>query len=336
MPFHVSQLLFFQGRALPFPSWYVRGPQFCSFTDESLEKIFFKLQNLIPWTYPFSSIRFNSGLAVPLCAMLLRLLSLCCLAWLHFSVVLGEPDSDRVCAQNASEDCPDMGALMQVAADFQAESQPEPRKERTQDAEPPCQTGGMQLHDGAVVVAQCLIEGTPPLKAPILGFEEVMQEAKADADPYKNFCGDLEDSVCKMAYEVIDHGLDLAVGRWKHVALNHGSNGWGSSDMDICALQTSYVTAKIPSCRTLKKIGGCSACQECCKQKGERSSCYKALRPMLNRLLESYTHSVKYILSVSVRTVNFLKYMQRVALDYSVDSAYDQVGNSQNLGKDHN
>lgn len=47
-------------------------------------------------------------------------------------------------------------------------------------------------------------------------------------------------------------------------------------------------------------------------------------------------HSVKYILSVSVRKVNFLKYMQRVALDYSVDSAYYQVGGSQNLGKDHN
>ncbi|CAE7243355.1 Gm166 [Symbiodinium sp. CCMP2456] len=46
---------------------------------------------------------------------------------------------------------------------------------------------------------------------------------------------------------------------------------------------------------------------------------------MLDRLTETYTHSVKYILSVSVRTVNFLKYMQRVALDYSVDSAYDQV-----------
>ncbi len=303
----------------------MRGPQFCNFTDESLEKTFFKLQNLIPWTFAKAAGPFRgSGLAVP-CAMLGFYHFV---AWLHFSLVLGESDSD-ICAQNASEDCPEVGALMQVA-DFQPESQPEPRKERTQDTEAPCQTGGMQLHDGAVVVAPCLIEGTPPLKAPILSFEQLMQEAKADADPYKNFCGDLEDSVCKMAYEVIDHGLDLAVGRWKHIALNYGSNGWGSSDMDICDVQTSYVTAKIPSCTTLEKIGGCSACQECCKQAGKRSSCYKALRPMLDRLLESYTHSVKYILSVSVRTVNFLKYMQRVALDYSVNSAYDQVGNGQN------
>lgn len=113
-----------------------------------------------------------------------------------------------------------------------------------------------------------------------------MQEAKADADPYINFCVALEDSVCKMAYEVIDHG-DLAVGRWKHVALNYGSNGWGSSDMDIWEVQTSYVTAKIPSCTTLEKVGGCSACQECCKQAGKRSSCYKALRPMLDRLWKS-------------------------------------------------
>jgi len=54
-------------------------------------------------------------------------LTLLCLAWLHFFLVLGEPDSDRVCAKNASEDCPEIGAPMLLASDVQPESQPEPR-----------------------------------------------------------------------------------------------------------------------------------------------------------------------------------------------------------------
>eukprot|EP00435_Cladocopium_sp_Y103_P049344 s1834_g14.t2 len=229
-----------------------------------------------------------------------------------------------LCFAALGENCPENSGLMQLPGNKRTGGLAHPHKSFTAD-KPPCPTGGAHLNVSAVVVAPCLAEGTLPLKAPIISFDDVIQNAKADADPYKAFCGDLEDSVCKMAYGVIDHGMNLASGRWESVATNYGSNGWGSSDMDICQVQTDYVTAMVPSCNTLEKIGGCSDCQLCCQNGGEDSSCYKALRPMLDSLMEVYTHSVKYYLAVSVRTVNLLKYLQRVALDYSVEATYDKV-----------
>eukprot|EP00438_Fugacium_kawagutii_P025418 Skav235454 [mRNA] locus=scaffold2206:385755:386534:- [translate_table: standard] len=245
--------------------------------------------------------------------------------WLHF----GSIGWLHWLLQCTASECPETSGLMQLSKPGRdgdpSKASNASKASKLYADKAPCPTGGVSLIGSDVVIAPCLAEGTPPLKTPTISFDEVMKNAKADAEPYKAFCGDLEDSVCKMAYGVIDHGMNLATGRWGSLATNYGANGWGSSDMDLCQVQTDYVTAMIPKCATLEKIGGCSDCQKCCQDGGEDSSCYKGLRPMLDRLMEAYTHSVKYYLAVSVRTVNLLKYMQRVALDYSVNSAYDQA-----------
>ena len=215
---------------------------------------------------------------------------------------------------------PETNALLQFAAQDSASS-----NQKSEENEPPCPTGGKFLNGTSVTVAWCLQEGTPDLKEKTFSIDQIMEKTKPDAESeyYKAFCGDIEDSVCQMAYAVLENGYGLGVISWLTLANNPGSDDYGSTDLDICQAQTNYAGAAIADCETLGAL--CRECAACCKDGGNQSPCYKALRPILRKLTHTYTRSVKWYLALSVRTVNLLKYIQKVALLYSIDSAYDEA-----------
>ena len=125
-----------------------------------------------------------------------------------------------VLCEHCSE-TPETNALLQFAAQDSASS-----NQKSEDNEPPCPTGGKFMNGTSVTVAWCLREGTPDLKEPTFSMDQIMEKTKPDAESeyYKAFCDGIDDSVCKMAYAVLEDGYGLGVQSWTTLANNQGSD----------------------------------------------------------------------------------------------------------------
>ncbi|CAE8614053.1 unnamed protein product [Polarella glacialis] len=223
-----------------------------------------------------------------------------------------------------------------------------------------CTTGQGEKPDRSNTTAWCMQRG-PKQKEPLMPVNDFVQNIPSNTDPmWKPFCSNtpmgralhgktlqfarsaacvapscnatglltsspnamVTDADCEHAYAVLDTYLGHGVTSWVNLAELQGAAGWGVTDMDVCNTQQFYTAGVLPSYDTIVQAGvgeSCPACKLC------NLGCYNKLGPMKTALQTDFIVGVNPVLMAHTRTIAFLKYQQRVALDVSIDTVADRV-----------
>ncbi|CAE8637618.1 unnamed protein product [Polarella glacialis] len=223
-----------------------------------------------------------------------------------------------------------------------------------------CTTGQGEKPDGSIRPAWCMQLG-PLQNEPLVPFNDFVQNIPSNTAPvWKPFCSNtpmgqalqgkalqfarsaacvaprcnatgllasspnemVTDADCEHAYAVLDTFLGYGLTSWVNLAELEGAAGWGITDMDVCDKQQSYTNTVLPSWQQIVQAGvdgSCPACKSC------DFGCYNELGPMKNALQTDFIIGVKPVLMAHTRTIAFLKYQQRVALDVSIDTVANRV-----------